>query len=721
MTLVRELWLLMRKILLLSMVSASIVLGGERVEIIGTQVDANGSLVSAASYPTLIYQDQIVSAEKLTYDRNTSIVEAFGHINTFKSGQYHSISEYSRLNLEEETRYSKPYYVIDTNSSAWMSTDEASGCQNKIDFARGSLSGCNSTDPLWKMRFTSADYNTETQWVNMYNARLFIEDVPVMYFPYFGYSTDNTRRSGLLMPFFGISNAEGFYYQQPIYFAPQNWWDLELTPQIRTSRGEGIYGNFRFVDSLHSKGSIRAGYFKEQSGYIAQYNLAHETHYGYSADYRHDAFLKEWFGLDLEGTSGLYVRASRMSDVEYLNLQHTNQIYNVTANQVISRMNSYYSSEDNYFGAYIKYYQYLNQSSNSQTIQVLPSFQYHRYLKTFFGDHLLVNGDATVNNFYRSEGKAAVQGDVNIPLTLQTSLFDDYLDASYVANSSMRMIGFYGNELPGETGSRYDQGTYAQVDHIFKIGSTLIHPYETLTHVMNPEVSYSYAGSRLYNGYYKTYHDSCTVGSTDPACTFYTLNEPKDNLALALNNYLFEGGKQLFVDRLSQNFAHDKQGSSYGELQNELEWQVSGALSFYNQTAYNHDRNVISKEQNTVRYNNGSVRGSISHYYTDTLLNNIPVYASYLTADTSYRYDRYYRFFGQIAYDYHAEVLKRGEIGFLYTQRCFDFGLRFVQNLRPIVTNDPLHNSLNDSYIFITVNLKPLGGSEFNYKLTNDR
>lgn len=709
----------MRNVLIFTVLSVTALMGGDRVELISSSVDANGSLVNAKFSPSILYQDQILSANTLTYDRNTSVVEAFGDVNLFKAGQYHVLSEYSWLNMDANTRYSKPYYMIDHTTGAWMSSDEASGCENKIDLAGGILSGCNSTDPLWKLHFSSANYDTEGQWVNIYNARLYIQDVPVMYFPYFGYPTDKTRRSGLLMPTFGLSNVEGFLYQQPIYFAPQNSWDLELRPQIRTSRGEGLYGDFRFVDGPHSKGSVRVGYFQEQKDYATQYDLVHPKHYGYNAQYRHNDVLKDWFGMRLEGESGLYLNASRMSDVDYLNLQHgNNQINNVTANQVVSRMNSYYSSEDNYFGAYAKYYQYLNQSSNKQTIQTLPSFQYHRYLETFFRDHLLVNADATVNNFYRTEGKAAVQSDITIPLTLQTSLFDDYLDVSYGANGSMRMIGFYGNERPGEMGSIYDKGRYTQLDHIFKVGSTLIHPYQTLTHLINPEVSYTYAGNRLYDGYYQTYHGSCSVGSTDPACEYYTLNEPKDNLALALNNYLFENGKQLFVDRLSQNFAHDKQGGYYGELQNELEWQVTSALSLYNQTAYNHDRNVISKEQNTVRYNDGRVTGSISHYYTDILSNNLPLYASYWTADMAYRYNRYTRFFGQIAYDYRQDLLKRGEIGFLYTQRCFDFGLRFVQNIRPILTNSAGSDSVSDSYLFITVNLKPLGGSEFNYKLS---
>jgi hypothetical protein len=55
-----------------------------------------------------------------------------------------------------------------------------------------------------------------------------------------------------------------------------------------------------------------------------------------------------------------------MNDVDYLNLQQSDETQNVTSNQVMSRINAYYSSEDNYIGAYFKHYQYLNLESNGR-------------------------------------------------------------------------------------------------------------------------------------------------------------------------------------------------------------------------------------------------------------------------------------------------------------------------------------------------------------------
>lgn len=712
----------MRRLISSSLFACSALLAQDRVELFGVNAQSNGSLINAYGNPVITYQDKILTANHLSYDRNTSIIEAEGNVTVFQDGKNQAISDYAKINMETNTRQSRPLYMIDHENGLWVSTEQSDACESQIDLASGMVSGCNSTDPLWKIRFSSADYNTDKMWMNLYNARLYVEDVPFFYLPYFGYPTDKTRRSGLLIPTLGYSGSEGFYYQQPIYIAPQNWWDLELRPQIRTTRGSGFYGDVRFVDTASSQGSLRFGYFKEQAAYALENDLAHTKHYGYDVNYRHTAFLQEWFGLNIEGESGLYVKGSWMNDVDYLNLQGTDETQNVTTSQILSRINGYYSDEDDYMGMYIKHYQYLDVVDNSKTIQILPTLNYHHYLENLLNDHLLFNADVSVNNFYRPNGKRAVEGTLNIPITLQTGLFDNMLDASYTANVNGRLIGFYGipqSDNINDNNDKYESGRYAQVDHTLKFGTTLVKPYGDTTHVIAPDIAYTFAGTRKYSGYYDRYHGACEAGNTDPACEFYTLQDPADTLSLGVNNYVFEHGKQTLVDRLSQNFRYDKTGNYYGELMNELEWQITQAVSYYNVTALNHDRSRITKELNTIRYNDNTVTAAINHTYTDYLRNGLAVYSSYWSADAAYKYDRHYRIFGAIAYDYRADLMKRSEIGVMYTQRCLDFGIRYVQNIRPVLTNVSNSDSVNDSYIFITLILKPIGGSEFNYKITN--
>lgn len=710
----------MRSFIWISLIASSVLYSQERVELLSYSADANGSKIFLHNNPVLLYQDSLLSASEISYDRDTSIIEAKGSINVFKARHYHVKSDQATFALNSEEQKLKPYFMIDHDSKMWMSSKEATGCKNEIDLDSGIVSGCDSTDPLWKIRFSSADYDSEDMWVNLYNARLEFGNYSLFYLPYIGYSTNNDRRSGLLIPSFGLSNSEGFYYEQPIYIAPRNWWDLELRPQIRTQRGVGLYADFRFVDTASSEGSIGIGYFKENESYFKEYDLANQNHYGYRVHYRHSAPIQEWFNIGMEGESGLYIDGVWMNDVDFLNLQHSDETQNITDNQILSRMNAYYSSEDNYVGMYLKHYQYLDKSvAYDQTIQTLPTLHYHRFLETMFQDRVLWNADIAVNNFYRPEGVRAIQGEIGIPITYRESFFDDLIDVSYTLNGSYKLIGFSGEPLSGDSGD-YTNGIYGKLDHTLAVSSMLVKNYGESVHVLTPFISYTFAGNRYYTGYYNTYRkNNLCASSTNSECDFYSLSTPNDELSLGLSNYIFNNGRQTFLDRLSQGVRYDDQKSYYGDLENELEWQINRDISYYNQTSYNHERNRITKEQNSIRYSSDTITAGLSHYYSDELRNNIPQYASYWTADASYQYNSNYRFMGLMAYDYQEQLFKRSELGFMYSQRCWDFGIRFVQNRRPILTYPNSSNVANDSYVFLTLILKPIGGSEFKYRFAD--
>ena len=63
-------------------------------------------------------------------------------------------------------------------------------------------------------------------------------------------------------------------------------------------------------------------------------------------------------------------------------------------------------------------------------------------------------------------------------------------------------------------------------------------------------------------------------------------------------------------------------------------------------------------------------------------------------------------------YDLQRSEKKSAEIGFLYSKRCWDFGLRYVENNRPILNSSGASGSIYDRYIFMTVALKPIMSSQ---------
>ncbi|MEA3331054.1 MAG: LPS assembly protein LptD [Campylobacterota bacterium] len=691
-----------------------------KVEIYATSMDSKNNIVRAYDGVTVVYKDYFLSSDEAIYDKNSGILELLGSVRATYGKNYKLLGKYAKLNISKKERSFKPFFMLEKKSKVWISADE--GCAVDKDYAieSGVLSGCNPNDPLWKMQFSSSDYNSDDMWLSLYNTRIYIYDIPVIYTPYFGFSLDTKRRTGLLVPALGMSDEEGFYYEQPIYIAEYDSWDLELKPQIRTNRGYGGYSKFRFVDSATSGGEFTTGYFKEKDSYFIDEDLVNDSHYGFNFQYDNSDFINQWFGLSLEGQSGLYIDVNNMNDVDYINLSTNDTTQNATATQVLSRINLFYNTERNYFAAYYKYYKDLTIESNENTLQQLPTFQYHYYLDTFLKDHLLYSIDLQSNNIDREVNKKVLQTNINIPLKLQTSLFDEYLNLSYTAYLYGQHSSFSGDE---ETSTgKYQDGIYAREYNIFSLSSELTRAYEEFTHVVDLGVTYVMAGADTRSGYYEYNQDFCSEleNQNDPRCDFYNITDVDEVMQIGFSQYLFDSfGKQKLYHKLAQSISYEDIQSRLGELENELEYQITDSINFYNNMFYNYDEHSFSKTVNTISYSNSSLNLSLSHLYKDSFLPPSDIYTpytSYITSSASYTYDEHYSYFTSLDYDLETNYKKGSEIGFLYKKRCWEFGLRLLENIRPVLTQSG-ESSVNDRYLYFTILLKPLmsSGSSSNF------
>lgn len=719
----------MLKLLLLFFLFFVTLYGADKVEIYASSLDSKGDIVEASGGITLVYKDYMLSADEAIYNRASGDLELFDNIRLNQGNSYKVLGKYAKLNIAKKERTFKPFFFMDKESEVWISGKEGYTQDKDINLEGGVISGCNPVDPLWKMQFSSSDYNSQSKWLNIYNARLYLGDIPVLYSPYFGYSLDTTRRSGLLMPSFGLSDQEGLFYEQPIYIAPQNWWDMELKPQLRTNRGKGIYQTFRFVDSKTSRGEFNAGYFKEDSTYFINNNLQNQSHYGFNFLYSNQNFINQWFGTHLQGQSGLYVDANSMNDVDYINLSSSDTQNNTTATQVLSRLNTFYNTQNNYIGAYFKYYVDLTSDSNDQTLQKLPTLQYHYYLDTFLKDHLLYSLDLQSNNIQRKEGKTVVQTNINLPITLRTSFFDEYLNVAYSANIYFQHSKFGSLETNTSLGLNYKDGYILRNSHTLSASTELTRAYENLSHVISFGVSYNNKGSQKETGFYEENSDFCSQAENVNTlrCEFYNISKIKNQTQLDFNQYIYnKEGDEILYHRLSQNISYSNL-SRYGELENELDYKVTKNISYYNNMFYNYDKNQFSKIFNRISINEYGLNLSVSHLYKDSFIDSTSSssrYTSYLTSSAIYTYNDHYSYSGAYNYDLDTQELKNMEIGFLYKQKCWDFGIKYSENNRPVLLQGDLSSSVYDRYIYLTIALKPLmrsdGSSLVNYRLPSD-
>jgi LPS-assembly protein len=709
----------------------------DKVEIYASKLTSHGDVIDAGGGVSVVYKEYVLTAQRAHYNKKTGILELFDNIRANYQGKYKILGKYAKMNIAKKERFFKPFYMLESKSDVWMSAKEGMATQEEIDISSGVVSGCDPIDPLWTMEFSSSDYDTQSMWLNLYNTRLYIYDIPVLYTPYFGYSLDTTRRTGLLKPSVGYSADEGFFYQQPFYIAEQNWWDLEFLPQIRTQRGSGLYTKFRFVDSLRSKGSLEVGYFKEKETYFESNNLQNQSHYGYNFFYDNSDFLNQWSGMNFQGQSGVYIDINHMNDVDYINLKSAGTNDNlVTATQVLSRANIFYNTQNHYLGAYFKYYQDLTLQNNKNTLQKLPTLHYHYYLDSFLKEHLLYSLDVQSNNIWRQENKRVTQTDINLPITIQTPLFDEYLNLSYTAN-------FYGqySKFGGDTNlttAAFRDGYYVRNTHDFIASSQLTKAYDTFSHVMSFSLSYTRSAGERSTGFYADNNDYCSdeLNVIDPdyeaRCEFYNIAAVNNATKLEFIQYLYDDKAEEFVyHRMAQRISYDNSDANrYGELENELEVKLFRSISYYNNMFYNHDKHSFSKILNKISYHDYGVLLSVSHLFKDSFIDPVTItspsrYTKYLTSSASYEYNRHYSFNGSYNYDLQNKVKKSASIGFMYKKRCWDFGIKYAENRRPILTQGGEASYIYDRFIYITVVLKPLmqaskNSSFITYKLPSD-
>jgi len=707
----------------------------DKVEIYATSLTSSDNIVKAKGGVSVIYKDYFLTAQSATYDKTSGDLELYGNIRLNNNGKYKILGKYARLNLAKKERVFQPFYMLDATSEVWMSANEGKTKDQIIAIKSGVVSGCDPVDPLWTMEFTSSDYNAKTKWINLYNTRLYLYDIPIFYTPYFGYSLDTTRRTGLLTPAIGLSDSEGLFIEQPLYIAEQNWWDLELLPQLRTNRGSGIYSTFRFLDSKTSKGEFKVGYFKEKDKYFEKNNLKNKEHYGFNFNYDNSDVLNQWLRQDFAGQSGLYIDINHMNDVDYINLKTNDTMNQVTSAQVLSRVNLFYNTQDHYFGSYFKYYEDLTQQTNDNTLQKLPTLQYHHYLDTFLQDHLLYSLDVQSNNIYRKINKRVVQTDVNLPVVLQTALFDEYVNVSYKANLFLEHSSFFGTEETPLVGMEYNNGYYARNYHTLTASTQLTKAYDDFIHVIGVSASYNQSSWDTKSGFYSDLSSYCSNAVNlsdldyDTRCEFYNVTDIENTAIVDFTQYFYDKSQgEIAYHRLSQRISYSNTAQRYGELENELDYKVTSYLSFYNNMFFNYEDNGFSKVFNKVEFNRYGAKLSLSHLFKDTFLPKSPTYTpytSYITASGDYDFDKHYSYSASYNYDVQRNEKKSFSFGFMYKKRCWDFGIKYAENNRPVLTNaTTTKSSVYDKYIYLTIVLKPLmkpktGNSFLSYKLAN--
>ena len=688
-------------------------LNTEKLQLVAKDVDTKNNIITATGDVVAYSPTYYLSSDKMIYDKDKEILELFDNVLIIKDNKIQTQSNYAFVDMKNDIINQDPVFLMDNTSNIWSNSKEANKDKDVITLENSILSSCDCIDPIWSIRSSSSDYDTEAMWMNTYNPRLYVKNVPVFYLPYFGFPTDTTRRTGLLLPTMGYSSSEGFLYSQPIFIAPADDYDIELIPQIRTQRGYGSYANFRYADSPDSMLNVKTGYFKEFDNYRSKEQLENSEHYGLDIDYER----KNIFAKNKEHQDGVFTSIRYLNDIEYITLKEEDDYNLGTDKKIESKVNYFYNTPEYYGGVYGKYYVDASQKTNDNTLQELPQIQLHSYNKELFLENLIYSIDTKAQNFTRKEGLNAKIYDINVPISYIKNILDDYMYLG-VENRTILTQYDYSNSLYNNL--RYEDGTLIQNRTSFIVGTDLLKPYSDYIHTLNLNASYDIPENLRKDG--DLYN--ITVKENQPLkynelSVFPTLQEQK-TIKLSLNQSIYDKDnlKQFINHKMSQSIMYDSMDEpklqdfdNYVKINHDF-GSISGRVT-YNME----DDKIVEKSiDNSFTYENftftAGYHNTVSSSENNKEFNTRTDLESYRLS-TSYKLAKDYSAKFYTNYDLEKKLRNRQGIGLNIDDSCWNLDLLLEKEITPrsrYVQSTRSYDSYEQTIVYAVLMLKPIGG-----------
>jgi LPS-assembly protein len=659
---------------------------GISIEVTAKTIQSTKNTVSGSNGVVVYYGDSVIKADRATYNRETKLLVLDGKVEMM--GYQGSKEHTSHLEIHtERNEVTFDELFLASKNDVWLYTEKAHRVDGNYTFGRSVLSSCDADDPLWKMAFESSKYDSQEEYMKVYDAKIYFKDVPVMYTPYMAFSTNNQRESGLLFPLFGVTSNEGFIYEQPIFWAISDSMDLEFNPQIRTRRSLGMYATYRFVDSAHSSGTIRAGYFKDKASYVEDHALPEDSHYGLELNYESSKLFSGYFP---EGTTdGLYINSTFLNDIDYINLQQTTLTHFGLTPLQESRLNYFLYDDDYYAGVNAKYYVDTRKVNNDDTMQQLPSISLHKYLHSFLIDNITYSTDLRFNNFTRKEGPTMQQVELKIPILYTASFLDNFL------NISLGEDLFYNKSSFGNEVYMHDAFQYYSNLNKAEIFSDLTKKYKNFTHVVQPSLAYRQPG-------HESEKPVTFDNLTEDQQRLFAVGLPEQGYIFSLGQYFYDENMNLkFYQRFLQNYFTDRE-YKLADMTNEMQynWKKWG---FYNLVTYSNEFKEIRDSASRITLSESEYHLGLSYTFKQNLGDqSIVVPANDVNFNFGYTYNQNIGVNGSLTYNIDDALSKQWSFGGSYKVDCWSM----AASMRRAITPRPTGETVDDTF-YIQLNFIP--------------
>lgn len=504
-----------------------------------------------------------MSADRVKYNKEQNIIEAFGHV-YLTSESYKIKANYAKYDKKNRVIYlkgdvfadwngnsisGKEIEVFVTNSTGWIKGGEIfysvphlyfrgevieKTGNRTFSFDNTEVTGCDSKVPEWSLWIKNGTIEEDGD-AKLKHVFFEIKKHKVLYFPYLQLPVLVKRKSGFLLPEYVSSSRDGTGGILPYYLVLSQEQDITFYPGYLTKRGKHLGVEYRFAPDLKTKGLILFSYLYDKISYDSEEDAPSSYDDGLIRPNKNRYWLRGkvnsyFFNHDID----LKIDLDYVSDQDYLKEFDSGYLgyefsrdnfkeafgRDILNKDSLIRENSLTLSKNVSFGSFyfqsiyredVRYKNHNLDPTQDQTVQTLPEIGLDLYKRPILHGMCDLEAHLDMTYFYRRYSTKGSRIDVYPKLSKIISLnYGTIIPSIALRNTSYFLddpvgedMNYFENRFFVETNIDYSTQLYK----IFRFGNEDINQV-AIRHMVTPELIY-------FHRFLKTRDDLPSFDSVD--------------------------------------------------------------------------------------------------------------------------------------------------------------------------------------------------------------
>ncbi|WP_067567956.1 LPS assembly protein LptD [Candidatus Hoaglandella endobia] len=213
----------------------------------------------------------------------------------------------SNLNTKNIDVYKGNYQMVGRQGRGEADTIKQRSDNRYLVLENGSFTSCLPGDNSWSVAGSKVIHDRKEQVAEIWNARLKIGNLSVLYSPYLQLPVGNKRRSGFLIPNAKYGSSNGFEFSTPYYLNLAKNYDATITPKYMSKWGMQLQNEFRYLTIL-GDGLVELDWLPHNQIYSGEHSSARASD-RWLLYWRHNGVIEKVWRVNVDYT--------KVSDYDY--------------------------------------------------------------------------------------------------------------------------------------------------------------------------------------------------------------------------------------------------------------------------------------------------------------------------------------------------------------------------------------------------------------------